>query len=110
MEASRQKKTLSKEKVKVWVRDKMDRGRWIYVADIPHLNQGNYLEFVEIIKEMIDGQQYGDQEIWIELDSWHVKMKIFEYSGFYKAKQLLWKQKHKKHNQVSPGSSRTGRQ
>ena len=78
------KQILSKERVKDWIRSKMDRGRWIVIADMPHLKQENYLEFVEIVKEMIDEKDYGDQEIYIELDSWHTQLKIFNYSGFYK--------------------------
>ncbi len=78
------KKTLSRDRVKAWIQTGMDRDRWIFVANIPHLKQENYLEFVEIIKEMITGKEYGDQEIWIELDSWHIQVKIFDYSGLYK--------------------------
>lgn len=89
---------LSKDKVKAWVRNKMDRGRWIFVADIPHLKQENYNEFVEIIKEMITGQEYGDEPIFIELDRDHVAIKIFETTGFYKQSEK-WKLNHKKHNQ-----------
>ena len=79
----KKKQTLSKEKVKAWIR-KMDRGRWIYIADIPHLQQENYMEFVSIVKEMIDGKEYEDQEIWVELDSYHIALKVFDYSGLYK--------------------------
>jgi len=79
-----QEKTLSSERVKVWVREKMSRGRWVYIADIPHLKAESYREFVGIIKEIINSQDYGDQKIWIELDRDHIAVKIFEYSGFYK--------------------------
>jgi len=81
---AREKQTLSKERVKDWICTKMDRGRWIMIADIPHLKQENYLEFVEIIKEIIRNKDYQQQPIYIELDSWHIALKIFELSGFYK--------------------------
>jgi len=54
------------------------------VVDIPHLKQENYLEFVGIIKEIIRDKDYRGQQIWIELDRDHERVKIFEYSGFYK--------------------------
>lgn len=79
-----QKKTLSRDKVKEWIRNKMHRDRWIYIHNIPHLKPENYVEFVGIIKEMIDNKEYGDEEIYIELNQDHNAIKIFETSGFNK--------------------------
>lgn len=105
MEMSPQKKTtLSRKKVKEWVKERMDRGRWIYVADIPHLKQGEFWEFVDIIKEIIDEKDYGEESIWVELDSWHEQVKIFDYSGLYKQTEK-WKQLSS--NQETPGPSKT---
>ncbi len=72
------KPTLSKVRIKQWVQQKMARGRWIDVSSIPHLKPENYNEFVDVIKEMIDNREYGDQKIFIELDKLHISVKIFE--------------------------------
>jgi hypothetical protein len=79
--------TLSDEKVKKYIINRIARGKWIPIWELPNIKSTQINEVREIIKQMIRDHDYEGENIYIELDREYARFKIVDKSGFKKFKR-----------------------